>query len=68
MNADGDFGVACHNMRLVPFPYVVQNAASNGTMSMTKQCSKVGDQIDDVDRSSSNTVIILVTLLSILLV
>ena len=68
MNADGDFGVACHNMRLDPFPYVVQNGATNGTKSMTKQCSKVGDQIDDLDRSSSNTIIILVTLLSILLV
>ena len=67
MNADGDFGVACHNMRLDPFPYVVRNSATNGTKTMTKGCTKIGDPIKDVN-NSFKTAFISVTLLSILLV
>ena len=67
MNADGDFGVACFNMRSNPFPYVVHSHATNGTKVMSKQCSEDNDQVDE-DDNSSKTSIISFTLLCILLI
>ena len=54
MNARGDYGVACHNMRLQPFPYVVQSDETKGLISLSKMCSQVGDQLIDQHTGGSS--------------
>ena len=54
MNAKGEHGVACHNMRLQPFPYVVQSDETNGLVLLNKTCSNVGDRLVDQNTGGSS--------------
>merc|ERR1711931_240006 len=63
MNAKGEHGVACHNMRLQPFPYVVQNDDTDGLVSLSKNCSNVGDKLSDQNTEGSSLTIFLSFLL-----
>ena len=54
MNAKGEYGVACHNMRLQPFPYVIQSDETKGLVLLNKTCSNVGDRLGDQNTGGSS--------------